>query len=490
MVNEFRISWSQSTSDAVQQSFGLTPPAGATIPGIDHQPDRRRRPPRHHDRRLLRRLGPRPHRLARLPAEVPAHQPVRVHRHAVVAARQPRAQVRRRHHRADEEPVHGRAGDARRAALPQRRSPATRWPTTCSATSPTCSCRTSGSSSSGTGRTMFFVQDDWKVNSRAVAEPRPALRLHHAGARSQQRADQLRSGRQRQPDLRQATARCEDRGLVKPDRNNFAPRVGAVYKLDDKTLLRGGWGIFYNLFDRVGSEDQLALNLPGLVNKTITQTSGSPVFFLQQGFPAGFLNAPNLDPGGRAAASGPRSARSPNDAPKTTINQASFGMQRELSRGMVLSRRLRLHARLEPGDAGQPEPAAARTRPATTRSAPLPYPNFGFIEWRAQNGKSDVQGRRPRPREALRAGLRVRRRLHARRFEGQHVRAADDAGVERVPAERARLRARGTDRATTTSATGCTTNFVVDLAARRERLRARLDGVRESTRGARAVPSR
>ena len=27
--------------------------------------------------------------------------------------------------------------------------------------------------------TMFFVQDDWKVR-RAVAEPRPALRLHHA----------------------------------------------------------------------------------------------------------------------------------------------------------------------------------------------------------------------------------------------------------------------------------------------------------------------
>ena len=38
-------------------------------------------------------------------------------------------------------------------------------------------------------------------------------------------------------------------------------------------MLRGGWGIFYNLFDRVGSEDQLALNLPGLVNKTITATS-------------------------------------------------------------------------------------------------------------------------------------------------------------------------------------------------------------------------
>ena len=53
----------------------------------------------------------------------------------------------------------------------------------------------------------------------------------------------------------------EDRGLVKPDKNNFAPRFGFVYKLDEKTLVRGGYGIFYNLFDRVGSEDQLALNV-------------------------------------------------------------------------------------------------------------------------------------------------------------------------------------------------------------------------------------
>ena len=33
MVNEFRISWSRSRSDAVQQAFGLNPPTNATIPG-------------------------------------------------------------------------------------------------------------------------------------------------------------------------------------------------------------------------------------------------------------------------------------------------------------------------------------------------------------------------------------------------------------------------------------------------------------------------
>src|SRR5262249_23998662 len=128
----------------------------------------------------------------------------------------------------------------------------------------------------------------------------------------------------------------EDRGLVKPDRNNFAPRVGAVYKLDEKTVLRGGWGIFYNLFDRVGSEDQLAMNLPGLVNNAVAQTSGSRVFFLRQGFPAGFLNVPNLNPAaGQLQRIRVRAVS--EDAPKTTINQASAGLQREVGGSMIVS---------------------------------------------------------------------------------------------------------------------------------------------------------
>ena len=35
----------------------------------------------------------------------------------------------------------------------------------------------------------------------------------------------------------------EDRALVKPDKNNFAPRIGVVYKLGERTILRGGYGV-------------------------------------------------------------------------------------------------------------------------------------------------------------------------------------------------------------------------------------------------------
>ena len=80
-----------------------------------------------------------------------------------------------------------------------------------------------------------------------------------------------------------------------------------------------------------------------------------------------------------------------NDAPKTTISQASVGVQRELGGGMVLSadfvytRGSNLATLV---NLNQPLPNAA----GNNALGALPYPNFGFIEWRAQNGKSDYKG--------------------------------------------------------------------------------------------------
>jgi hypothetical protein len=110
-----------------------------------------------------------------------------------------------------------------------------------------------------------------------------------------------------------------------------------VYNIDPEHAGRGGWGIFYNLFDRVGSEDQLALNLPGLVNNvapTATAASG-PVFLLRQGFPANALATPSVAPGANLRSIRVRAVS--EDAPKTTLTQASVGLQREVVTGVVLS---------------------------------------------------------------------------------------------------------------------------------------------------------
>jgi hypothetical protein len=130
--------------------------------------------------------------------------------------------------------------------------------------------------------------------------------------------------------------------------------------------------------------------VPGLVNNSITQTSGAPVFFLQNGWPASFLNVPDLNPanGGLKRL---RVRAVSNDAPKTTINQASAGIQHEITDGLIVNADF-VYTRgsdlASLVNLNQPLPTAA----GNNALGALPYPNFGFIEWRAQNGKSEYKG--------------------------------------------------------------------------------------------------
>src|SRR5581483_11383602 len=44
-------------------------------------------------------------------------------------------------------------------------------------------------------------------------------------------------------------------GLISPQDNNFAPRVGFAYQATHKLVLRGSYGIFYAGFENLGSVD-------------------------------------------------------------------------------------------------------------------------------------------------------------------------------------------------------------------------------------------
>jgi len=237
---------------------------------------------------------------------------------------------------------------------------------------------------------MFFVQDDWKVTPKLSVNL--GLRYDFITPALEAQNHQLNFNPAGSGSVIQAKdGSLEDRGLVKPDRNNFAPRVGFVYKIDDRMLVRGGYGIFYNLFDRVGSEDQLALNPPGLINNVQTSSNTAPLFLLQNGFPAGALNPLNLDP----AAGDLRRVRIravTNDAPKMSMQQASIGLQREIVRNVVLSldgvwtKATNLATLV---NLNQPLPNAA----GNNTLGPVPYPLFGtFIEYRQQNGRSNYKG--------------------------------------------------------------------------------------------------
>jgi hypothetical protein len=92
-----------------------------------------------------------------------------------------------------------------------------------------------------------------------------------------------------------ADGSIDDRTLVHPDRNNFAPRVGVAWNPAARLVIRGGYGIFYQEYDRYGSESQLALNPPQLVDVSLIANSGSepPPMILRNGFAP--VSAANVD---------------------------------------------------------------------------------------------------------------------------------------------------------------------------------------------------
>ena len=77
--------------------------------------------------------------------------------------------------------------------------------------------------------------------------------------------------------------------LVRPDRNNFAPRMGIAWKPFSKTIVRAGYGINYNTGAYQGIAQQLAFQPPFSTTETNLQSAAGNLT-LADGFPAGSTN--------------------------------------------------------------------------------------------------------------------------------------------------------------------------------------------------------
>lgn len=65
--------------------------------------------------------------------------------------------------------------------------------------------------------------------------------------------------------------------LVRPDRNNIAPRIGLAWRADRRTVVRGGYGINYNAGGYAGIAQQLAVQPPFATTDTKLATFASPI---------------------------------------------------------------------------------------------------------------------------------------------------------------------------------------------------------------------
>src|ERR1700723_3425407 len=170
-----------------------------------------------------------------------------------------------------------------------------------------------------------FVEDDWKVTPKLTLNL--GLRYDFAtppyeGGNHMANFDPAGSGSL----LFAKNGSLGDRALASPATTNFGPRIGISYSVDPKTVVRGGYGVYYSLLERIGSENQLALNPPFLVNKTPTSNT-VPVLKPEVGFPANFLDPSTIN----LNALQQFHIRSVDPRKKEPmVQQWSFGVQRDL----------------------------------------------------------------------------------------------------------------------------------------------------------------
>lgn len=120
------------------------------------------------------------------------------------------------------------------------------------------------------------------------------------------------------------------RSLIYPDLNNFAPRLGFAYQMNNRLVWRGGYGIFYQHDSRIGSESLLQLNPPFLLDTQLNQNGSNTVFQLKSGYPSSL---------GGAAVNLTRlqiRAQDPNER-SGYVEQTSFGLEYQVTGDTVAS---------------------------------------------------------------------------------------------------------------------------------------------------------
>jgi len=171
-------------------------------------------------------------------------------------------------------------------------------------------------------RDGFFVVDNWQASKKLTLNLGLRYELPTVPYTTNGVATMLNA---QQTALIPANPPVPGFKFLEPNHKDFAPRVGFAYRLNDKTVIRSGYGIYYNP-NQTNTFTFLSINPPFGAIVTCTSTTATPLIS---------LNAPT--PPSACGTASIFNIITPNrNLPTAYMNQWSFDVQRVLWDGAAL----------------------------------------------------------------------------------------------------------------------------------------------------------
>ena len=179
-----------------------------------------------------------------------------------------------------------------------------------------------------------FVQDDWKVTPKLTLNLGLRYEFSPPPRETDNQWANFDPATQKFVDAKSGS--LFDEALIHPDWTNFAPRIGLAYSLFSHTVVRSGYGIFYNHTNRNGREGIIGFNPPFIVQAGVTAPGGTVLhiadapFRLQDGVPAGFVDITKVNLSNLSYKAQDMNLKNPY------VEQWNVGIQQQLIADLVL----------------------------------------------------------------------------------------------------------------------------------------------------------
>lgn len=249
----------------------------------------------------------------------------------------------------------------------------------------------------------LYVQDDWRVTPKLTVNV--GLRWEFATPLVDRDNNWSNFDPTTNTMIRATGGSLYNRALVHPNYKDFQPRVGFAYNVTPKWVVRGGYGISYDFFNRVGSAIE-GINAPqalfGVFTQSMPQGGPVPSTFLttSNSFTTGIANPANFNPLVSNV------DYIPANSPWSYVQNWFLSVQRQITNSTVVEVAYNGNHSLNLPIIADYNQAAPNAPGGTlTYQQRAPVPNFGPITWVDPAGNNHYNGLSARLEHRFTAGL-------------------------------------------------------------------------------------